>query len=334
MRLRVLIIGAGKMGQAHAAAFASLPEAEIVGVVSRGGATAAALAAQYGVPFHGTDWRTVLAQSGAVACVVAVAHELTGEVTRAVIEAGLPVLAEKPVALTSAAIHDLAALAAKRGVVAMAAVNRRFYPGIVTALDVARLIGPVYHLGVIAPDSAEPRRVKGTQSAFVCDHWLQMNTIHAIDLLRMVGGDVVSVCGFRRQQARADHVTLAAALQFKGGVLGTFSMPGGLNTEWELRFGGADYEVVARPFERVLLRVGSNPPRPIPAQPPRSPHKPGLREQACAFVDAVMSGASPAWPASDLSDHAQSMALVERLEALPALDAPDPSGTGALVAVQ
>ena len=50
--LKVGILGAGFMGGTHAAAFAGLPDVQIVGISSRSAEKAAALAAKYGAePF-------------------------------------------------------------------------------------------------------------------------------------------------------------------------------------------------------------------------------------------------------------------------------------------
>ena len=85
-RIRLLIIGAGKMGAAHAHAFATVPEVEIVGITSWSGETAGKLAAAIGVATTGTDWRDVAKRTGAHAAVVAVSHEVNEAITGDVIE--------------------------------------------------------------------------------------------------------------------------------------------------------------------------------------------------------------------------------------------------------
>lgn len=70
--------------------------------------TAAALATEFRIPFHGSNWQHVADESGAEACVVTVAHEMTEQISSEVIEKRLHVLAEKPVALSSHAVLRLA----------------------------------------------------------------------------------------------------------------------------------------------------------------------------------------------------------------------------------
>lgn len=317
MRLRIIIVGAGKMGRAHIEAFTQVPEAEVVGVVSRSGETASKLAAEFGIPVSGSDWREVANRTGAEAAVVAVSHLDNASITRSVVDAGLHVLAEKPVALSSVTAAEIARAAEEKGVTALAAVNRRYYSGLLDGLNLARLVGQPYHIHIIAPDSAEPRRAQKTQSDAVCDAWFVMNTIHAVDLLRMFGGEPVSVRGFRRQHPRRDDTSITASILFTSGMSGTFVMPGGLNVEWDLRLSGDGYQLEARPLESVFFRTKRQGPGRRMDTPPAKGTKPGLLDQACAFVDAATQRIPPPFPASSLGDHARTLALVETLSRLP-----------------
>ena len=166
-RIRLLIIGAGKMGAAHAHAFATVPEVEIVGITSRSGDTAGKLAATAGVATTGTDWREVAKRTHAHAAVVAVSHEVNEAITGDVIEAGLHVLAEKPVAFSSAAVEKLAARARARGVIAMAAVNRRYYRAVLAALDEIRFAGKLLGVTAFAPEPVRPHRAR-PRAPFPC----------------------------------------------------------------------------------------------------------------------------------------------------------------------
>jgi predicted dehydrogenase len=316
--VRVVIVGAGKMGREHLRACQAIPECEIVGVVSRGGRSAADLAREFGIPHHGVSWQEVANVANAHACIVAVSHDRSAEVCREIIDAGLHVLAEKPVALTSSEVSGLAELASRRKVTALAAVNRRFFPAITQAVDRLRMMGAVYQVSVYAPDSPETRRIDAKHSQFVCDSWLTMNTIHAIDILRMIGGDIAQVTGYRTLRERKDHQTIVASVLFKNNVLGTFILPGGINSPWELKVVGEDCEVYAKPFEELQIKIGNGVAESIPniSDKKRASFKLGLYEQARAFVDAVRFDCV-AWPCSDFVDHAKTLELIESLETLP-----------------
>jgi predicted dehydrogenase len=114
--LRILVIGAGHMGRAHARKVAELARADgsvrLAGVADLDRERAAALAAELGVPAT-ADARDLLAQAdAAIVAVPTVAHF---EAAAAVLEAGLHLLLEKPIAATLDQAESLVALAGRRG---------------------------------------------------------------------------------------------------------------------------------------------------------------------------------------------------------------------------
>jgi predicted dehydrogenase len=114
--LRIAVVGAGHMGRAHARKVAELArgggEIALAGVADLDGARAQALGAELGVPAR-ADARELYAQAdAAIVAVPTVAHF---DVARAVLEAGLHLLLEKPIAATLPEAEGLVALAARRG---------------------------------------------------------------------------------------------------------------------------------------------------------------------------------------------------------------------------
>ncbi len=94
-------------------------------------------------------------------------------------------------------------------------------------------------------------------------------------------------------------------------------IPGGLNVEWDLRLSGDGYQLEARPLENVVFRSKRQGAGRRMDTPLANGTKPGLLDQACAFVDAATQGIPAPFPASNLADHARTLALVETLSRLP-----------------
>jgi predicted dehydrogenase len=315
MSLRILVLGAGKMGREHALAFRAAG-ADLVAVVSRGGERARALADELGIPHAGSDLTELVALSRPDAAVIAVSHSASEQAARRCLEMGLHILAEKPAALTSAAVRSLSELASSRRLQAFAAVNRRFYPGLLDGFLRLSALGPLHHLALQVPDCPEERRASGRQSPDACDHWFILNTIHAVDLIRMMGGEVGRLDGTCVPR-RPDHDSIVAHLLMRNGVQVSFARPGGPNLHWSLRLTGEGGVLVAEPMETASLSLGRGGPsfNLGHAEPPGL--KMGLLGQAKAFISAIESGTAP-FPASDLQDHSRSLELCERLLTLPA----------------
>src|SRR5262245_53207777 len=95
--IRVALVGCGKVAGIHAAALASLPEAEFVAACDVSAERAQAFAAKHDVrPF--TDLGTMLRDAKPEAVILATPHPLHAEAAVRAAEAGVPVLVEKPLA--------------------------------------------------------------------------------------------------------------------------------------------------------------------------------------------------------------------------------------------
>lgn len=315
--VRLLLIGAGKMGEAHAAVFQALAEVELVGVVSRSGDSARQLAASYGIPQWGTNWLELAEITQPHACVVAVSHLFNERMTAEVIDYGLHTLSEKPVSLAPAAVQALACRAKEKNLVAMAAMNRRFYPTITAALDLVRFYGPVVGVTVIAPDPVRPYRSKHKYEPEVYDNWTRMNTLHAIDLLRLIGGEVDSLCGAAQGSEEIGERSIATMLRFQSGAVGNFISYGSHPGQWEVRIHGDGVEAHLIPLEQGTIRIGNALPVPLPASETAAGFKPGLLEQARAFIESIKYLGRVVPPGSDFFDHACTMGLVEQIVSLP-----------------
>ncbi|MBL7860715.1 MAG: Gfo/Idh/MocA family oxidoreductase [Cyclobacteriaceae bacterium] len=308
-KIRLLIIGAGKMGHEHANAFSKNILVEIVAVSSRTSESAMKLAKRFGLAFYGTDWREEARRSNATAAVIAVPHLLTEKTAEEVLEYGLHILVEKPVSLHSVGTKALGRLAESKGLIAMVAMNRRFYSTVLDAILTSKYYGNILALTVIAPDPVSSYRAEGKYDPIVYDEWFKMNTIHIIDLMRLIAGDVLEVNAISNKVGY--EKSRVALVKFKSGISGSFvsiNSMGGMN-QWELILHGEGVEVRLKPLERgnIIYADGSSKPIVISR---KDNMKPGLLAQANTFVNSILLG-KVCFPGSDLDDHARTLELAE-----------------------
>jgi len=125
--LKVGVVGVGHLGRHHARLYASLPEAELVGVVDSDGARAAEIAAEYGCEvFEGS---AELAQQVEAAS-IAVPTEHHCRVALELLGAGVHVLVEKPLARDLDEADAINAAAAKANRCVMVGHTERFNPAV------------------------------------------------------------------------------------------------------------------------------------------------------------------------------------------------------------
>ncbi len=134
--LPVAVIGAGHMGRHHVRIYSQLPGARLVGVVDADAARAAAIAGEFSTAVL-PDVEAVIA-AGVKAVTIAVPTVAHLQVATPLLERGLAVLIEKPLAPDSASARALLDLAGKHNAVLQVGHSERFNPVVraMTRMDV------------------------------------------------------------------------------------------------------------------------------------------------------------------------------------------------------
>ncbi len=136
--LRVAVIGAGAMGQAHCATIvADVPEMRLAAVCDNHEETARAAAARYGVPAF-TSVPALLAAHCADAALVVTPHPLHAQAAIPCLQAGLHVFCEKPLTELVSTADAMLACAQAHGRVLAINFQLRFDPAVRAAIDFVR----------------------------------------------------------------------------------------------------------------------------------------------------------------------------------------------------
>lgn len=124
-RVRLGVIGVGKMGLSHLAIARALPEAEIVGVCDSTEYVLDVLGKYTGLRTFGSVER-MLGETHPDAIIVATPTGTHATLVRTALEQGLHVFCEKPLTLGADESRELARIAADRGLVAQVGYHNRF----------------------------------------------------------------------------------------------------------------------------------------------------------------------------------------------------------------
>ncbi|MEV1010988.1 Gfo/Idh/MocA family oxidoreductase [Streptomyces sp. NPDC049881] len=132
------VVATGGIAAKFTRDLAAEPDAEVVAVASRTEASAAAFAERHGVPAAYGDWAALAADPAVDAVYVATPHSAHHDAVRLFLEAGRPVLCEKPFTLDAAEAGSLVALARERGVFLMEAMWMYCNPAIRRMVELVR----------------------------------------------------------------------------------------------------------------------------------------------------------------------------------------------------
>ncbi|WP_341645528.1 Gfo/Idh/MocA family protein [Thauera sp. SDU_THAU2] len=226
-KLRIAVAGAGYIGQAHMEVILRSGTCALSAVVDPSPA-AAQVAAGAGVPLYGSLGE-LIAKDRPDGVVLATPNQLHAEHALQCIEAGLPILLEKPITPTVAEAEALVKVVEERGAKVLIGHHRAHSP----IMAKARQVVEQGALGRVVA-------VMGSATFFKPDHYfadapwrrepgagpILLNMIHEVHNLRMLCGEIVAVQAFSSNAVRGFAVedTVAINLRFASGALGTFML--------------------------------------------------------------------------------------------------------------
>ena len=211
--LRIALVGSGSMGRNHARVIATGSRTVLAAVIDPHEESGRAVADQ-----HGSTWQGDLDRIGDVdAVVVAAATEAHHALAAQIIEAGLPLLVEKPLCPSLAQSEELVEASAAAGTPLMCGFLERFNPAVMTAM---KMVGAPLYVRAQRHSPYAPRIKTGVA-------WDLL--VHDVDLVvRAFGGEQpesfdVKVGQFHPQSVPGAEDIVEAGVRFSGGGIASVS---------------------------------------------------------------------------------------------------------------
>ncbi len=224
-KTRIAVAGAGYIGQAHMGAAQASATVTLLAVVDPSPA-AKATADAAGVPLY-ASLADLFAKDKPDGVVLATPNQLHVPHAMECMAAKVPMLLEKPIALTVADAVGLVKAADEAKATILIGHHRAHSPIMAKAKQVVdsgvlgRIVGVMGSATFVKPDhyfaDAPWRRELGAGP-------ILLNMIHEVHTLRMLCGDIVAVQAFTSHAVRGFPVedTVSISLRFASGALGTF----------------------------------------------------------------------------------------------------------------
>ena len=240
-KIKVGVIGAGAIAYvAHFPSLASMDDVEMRAVLSGHFEKAQSAARQFGVTNAVHDLDEFLRQD--LDCAVLLTPKtVRKEYLLPLLDAGLDVLVEKPLATTISECANLAELSAKSGRIVMVAFNRRFSPVNKGGIEAFGGIRPEY---VLAQKNREFKEYRGTLE----------NAIHMVDMLRFILGEPVKVEAQARWSDPFKEDLCTAQISFECGSVGLLGASRSAGQWFErIEMYGANKSVIMESPERYTV---------------------------------------------------------------------------------
>ena len=224
-KLKVGIIGAGRIGQVHAKSITyHIPQAEILAITDIYEDGAAKVANELGIPAYYKDYHKILENPDIDAVLICSSTDTHADIACEAAAAGKHIFCEKPVDLTVAKIKKVIEAVDKAGVKLQIGFNRRYDHNFaqIKKLEQNGKIGKLQTIKITSRDPEPPaiEYVKVSGGIF-----LDM-TVHDFDMARFIGGEVEEVYANATVMVdpaigeAGDVDTALVTLKFKNGAVG------------------------------------------------------------------------------------------------------------------
>ncbi|MBR1532051.1 MAG: inositol 2-dehydrogenase [Eubacterium sp.] len=224
-KLKVGIIGAGRIGQVHAKSITyHIPQAEIVAISDIYVDGAKKVAEELGIPNYYQDYHEILNNPEIEAVLICSSTDTHADIACEAAQAGKHIFCEKPVDLTVAKIKKVIDEVNKAGVKLQIGFNRRYDHNFAHIKELAN-DGKLGDLQIIKITSRDPEPPAPEYVAVSGGIFLDM-TVHDFDMARFIGGEVDEVYANATVMvdpaigAAGDVDTALVALKFKSGAIG------------------------------------------------------------------------------------------------------------------
>lgn len=300
-RVKVGVIGAGKIGSLHARVLSKIPEFELTGVADTNIWRAQLIAWKHNTTAY-RDYRDLLSKCDAV--VVAVPTPLHMDVGSAALSRGLHTLIEKPIAASVEEARQLLALSEEKGVVLQVGHVERFNPAVLEAIPYIR--DPRF----ITVERLGPYDPRMSHIGVVLDLM-----IHDIDiLLTLVGSEVESLEAVGAHLL-SEHEDIAnVRIRFKTGCIADLTASRiSLEKSRKLRafqkdsyvsldYGNTSLKIYRKktPVIKSLKDIEIIRPKPAASEP--------LRNEHMHWLDCIRHNRQP-WPSAERGIEALKLAL-------------------------
>jgi len=283
-RIRVAVVGIGEFGRNHARVYRELEGVDLVGVYDKNPQRAAAVRAEFDTPVL-QDLEDLQGRADAVS--VAVPTVVHAQVGCRLMEMGLDVLVEKPMAMDLAEADALLSSAKKNKRILQVGHAERFNPAVRAVEPILNrpLFFEVHRLGVFTPRSLDVDVIYDLM-------------IHDLDILLALVKEPVTEVKAVGIPVLTDKVDIAhARLEFAGGAVANVTASR-VSTERvrKMRF-FQQHEYISLDYtRRDALRIGVKKAGPQPEfgfEKLNAPAVEPLRAELEAFVDAVRTRKEP-----------------------------------------
>ena len=310
--LKAAVVGCGGRGRGHIRELVQFEDVDVVALCDPMAESVEKAGSEFGVEKLYQSSAAMLDSEALDVVFVATPAHLNAQESLPFVERGVHSLLEKPPGFSSAETRGLRDAAQRSGAKGMVGWNRRFHPVIVEARRLVEERGPIVQMVGEFHKSIAGFERSGLFPEMVMDNMMFESPIHALDVLREMGGGQVKTVHSVVRRASSRYKDMHAALiEFENGCVAQFTA--NYTTDARLE----RYEIHGHEISAYLEGVQGGE---VVCDGKRhtldvETAGGGTREQARYFLDCIQQDRPIARPAADLDEAVKTIELCEAIMA-------------------
>jgi len=307
-KYKIGIIGSGNISDFHINVLKSHKNIQIESIYSKTLINAKNKSIKYNIPNFTNSLDTFINFSNYDGLLILISSNKMFQIIKKIIPYQIPLLIEKPPALSLMQLRELITLNKKYKTPNMIGLNRRYYSIIQKGIS---LIGKNNISSVAIEGHESFWRIKNSKKHIdIKNNWLFANSIHTIDLLSYISNSKIKKISILNLKKNYSENNISAIMKFKNGVLGSYNSFWSSPGQWSLKIFGNNKTVIFGPLEegysldkKFLKKVI----KPIKED---TIYKPGFYLQSLNFIK-LMRTKKNSWPDVTISSLIDSYTLIE-----------------------
>ncbi len=313
-KLKVGLIGAGRMAGFHLDVLSTFDDVELASLVTTptGKERRLSICKEYNISSNYDNVDDMIKNENIDAVFIQPSVQHVYEIAKKCLGASIHTFIEKPPGLKSSETRELLEISKEKDVIQMVGLQRRFYSHILEAKSIIEKHGDLFSLVVEAPERFTQIKGKNKFTEEVLEKWIFANGIHMLDMLLFLGGGIekyMSVVKSWKEYMTND--SFHSLIEFKSGAVGQYisnwSSPGG----WSVKMYGNGVRVDIAPMEEGKVTFSDGKVQELTISDEDKKFKPGVYKQNRMFVDACLGNGEVSYPAATLEDSLKVMEFIE-----------------------
>jgi len=318
-KLKVAVVGLGRMGKFHLEVLSKMRNVKIVCALTKHDVNEekSNLLLKYKIKKHYTSIYKMVNNENIDAAFVQPSVQDVFKTTKILLNRNINCLIEKPPGLSLEQSQTLKKIINKRKLIHIIGMQRRFYSNILKIKSYEKKLGKMYSLSMQAHERFDDIKKKKKFTNKVLKKWMYANGIHMIDLLNSFSkSKPKKIFSISKKINENIKNSFNAIIEFKNGITANYLSNWKSIGGWSINLYYLNGVIEIKPIEKTVIKFNDGEEIEIKKTLIDEKFKPGLYLQNKMFIEACLNkNKKISYPAATIDDAISAIKLINKFTA-------------------